>query len=297
MVNNPINQNQHKIPEVYLKQWGYINSNNQPMVSVMKIGEKWTRQKSIGSFLSATNIFDIPDADDYRIPRVFEALNSEFDNKYNDIINDLVKNRELTEENYAILLQFIPNLMCRSDYWRDWCYELIEEGGNGKVNFIKVISAKYAKDSGDYETFWKTSPLFLKLIESKTDDIINRVLLLFTSHILDTVGHFEISFFKSEEDKFWTTSDNPVIFKNKPEGKILFGRDSEFYFPITPEYLAYFHYPKANCKKNPLRGLKINTIHEADAALHEKLKEETVANAIEYILFPGEFKYRIKKEL
>ena len=83
----PINQNQHIIPQVYLKQFGYV-LNDQYKVSVLKIGEKFTPQKSIKSFLAQTNIFDIK-SDNPEIVRLFESLNCDIENVYLEVINDL----------------------------------------------------------------------------------------------------------------------------------------------------------------------------------------------------------------
>ncbi len=81
-------QDQHKIPQVYLKRFGYVDSNNQWKISIKIRGERFIRQKSIKSFNSVSNIFDI-DSDDPRIPRMFEQLNSELETEYNNIINEL----------------------------------------------------------------------------------------------------------------------------------------------------------------------------------------------------------------
>jgi hypothetical protein len=115
----PTNQKQHKVPQVYLKKFGYQNGNNQWMISVLKKGLKFTQQKSIKSFTIETNVFDI-DSDHPRIPRMFETLNSELENEYNNIISELDNNQTLSDKGYAFLLQLTSNLICRSDYWRDW---------------------------------------------------------------------------------------------------------------------------------------------------------------------------------
>lgn len=294
---SPKNMKQHKIPEVYLKKWGYVNESNQPMVSIMTKGEHWLRQKSIGSFLAETNIFDIDDTTDERIPRLFEDLNTEFDNRYNNIVSELERNEKLGDENYSILIQLLPNFMIRTDYWRNFVHKLLDEGGNGKLNFLKVITSKFAKASGDYENYYNTHPLFQKLVKSNADQIINRVLILFISHLLDSIAHFEITFLKSQEGKYWLTSDNPVIANNKPDGNfILVGKDSDFFLPLSPKILAYYHYPNSVDKSYRLRNYETNKIHQADDSLHQELMEETHLNALEHIIFAGELKATFDKK-
>lgn len=73
VLKHPEHQDQHKIPRVYLKQFGYKKRSHW-MVSVQSRKEKFTRQKSVGSFTATTNVFDIESEDD-RFPRMFETLN------------------------------------------------------------------------------------------------------------------------------------------------------------------------------------------------------------------------------
>ena len=71
------NQDQHKVPQVYLKQFGYVDANNQWKVSIMERDSTFTRQKSIKSFTAKTNIFDL-DSDDPTITRIFGGGLTEF---------------------------------------------------------------------------------------------------------------------------------------------------------------------------------------------------------------------------
>lgn len=64
IMKNPPKQNQHKLPQVYMREFGY-DYKGQKKVSVLKIGEKFIRQKSIESFLSETNIFKIKSENGY----------------------------------------------------------------------------------------------------------------------------------------------------------------------------------------------------------------------------------------
>jgi len=78
---------QHKIPRVYLRQFGY-HYNNQWKISVLQQCETFVRQKSIESFLAETNIFDV-ESNVHDTPRLFEEFNCDIENNYNNIISDL----------------------------------------------------------------------------------------------------------------------------------------------------------------------------------------------------------------
>ena len=105
-------QDQHKIPQVYLKKFGYQTESNQWKISARKFGEGFTRQKSIKSFTTSTNIFDI-DSDDDLVTRIFEELNCDLETYYNDLLDDLKSNQSLNEKSQAYLVQLIANLIVK----------------------------------------------------------------------------------------------------------------------------------------------------------------------------------------
>ena len=283
----PQNQDQHKIPQVYLKKFGY-QDNGQWLLSVIKHGEKFTRQKSIKSFTIATNIFDI-DSDDPRIPRMFEGLNCDLENEYNNILNDLDTKNNLSEKSYAFLIQIIANLIVRSDYWRDWVLGILNH--ENKEGFLRAILGHHCKDK---EEFSKISerPFFRILADSPPDEVINRVLIHFIDHFLLRLWYFEIVIIKSQDGKPWYTSTNPVVVHNRVGPFNIFKKESEIYFPISPTYLAYVHHKDSEDKENPLRAYETNKIHTATDEQNENLQKTIISNPCDYCIIAGEFDYR-----
>lgn len=143
----PDRQNQHKIPRVYLKKFGYQSQNHQWMLSVMARGERFTRQKSIGSFTAVPNIFDI-DSEDLRIQRMFEEINGNLESSYNIILNDLQVNGALSERSFAYLLQLIANLIVRDDIWREKIRFLLDSDIKG--NFLKIILGHHCQNEQEF---------------------------------------------------------------------------------------------------------------------------------------------------
>lgn len=92
-MKNPEKQNQHKLPQVYMREFGY-DFKGQKKVSVLKVGEKFTRQKSIESFLSETNVFKIK-SENPELENIFEELNGLLENEYLNFISDLNNNQYL----------------------------------------------------------------------------------------------------------------------------------------------------------------------------------------------------------
>ncbi|MDQ7948454.1 MAG: DUF4238 domain-containing protein [Pedobacter sp.] len=278
-------QNQHKLPQVYMRRFGY-EINGHCKVSVLKMGERHTRQKSIESFLSDINIFDI-DSDDPKIVQSFEDLNGRFETEYPNMISDLEKNGHLSEKSFAMLLQFIPNLIARSDTTRNLVTDLLCT--DAKENFLKIICAHTAKSFEDLEQ----KDYFRVLSDSPLDNnIINRVLIFFTSYLFQRTAHYSIVILESQEDKPWFTTDNPIIFENQIHKFEIMGKDSEIYFPLTPRFLIYLHFHGSDDKTNPLRQLENNKIYKVDDEQNIELQQKIMINAHQYVIINGEFKYK-----
>lgn len=286
-------QDQHKVPEVYLKKFGYRDENNQWKVSVIKIGEQFTRQKSIGSFTAETNVFDI-ESEDPEIRRLFESLNTGLDSSYNSILEELDQNGSLSQNADAYLMQFIANLICRSDYWRDWAKGMLAHKNRPAI--IKAMLWFHFKDKMTF-TEMEQQPLYKLLAYGKPELALNRVLMMFNAHLLLRLQHYEFVFLKSQEGKPWYSSTNPVIVENRISTYELLEKESELYFPLSPKYLVYLHCPQSDDKENDLRGYKTNAIHPVTNEQTEHLVKKIIGNAFdEYVIVPIRWEYDMRKE-
>lgn len=284
-MKQPAKQNQHKVPQVYLKQFGY-KFHQQDKVSVLKLGEKFTRQKSIESFLAESNIYDI-DSENPEIERIFEGLNCDIENEYSDIISDLENERTLSKKSYAVLLQLIPNFIARSDNWRSFVYHMLES--DAKENFLKVICAHLADNFEDLEE----KDFFRVMVDNPVEEVINRALMFFTDYLLRRIGHYEIVIIEAQDGKPWFTSDNPVVLENRTARLEIMQKESEVYFPINSKYLAYLHFRDSDDTVNILRGYNTNQIYVANDEQNFDIQQKIIGNAHNYVIFEGEFKYTI----
>lgn len=286
-MKNPKFQNQHKLPQVYMRQFGY-KYKNQWKVSVIKKDEKYTRQKSIESFLSEINIFKIKNQTE-SIENIFEKLNGMIENEYLNFLNDLETQKKLSEKSIFILFQFISNLICRTDAIRDLVKKIIDS--DSKINFIKMICIDNLKSVEDLE-----NQKFYKGIinEPLTENVINLCLIFLSRHLQLKLIQYEVVILKSQDEKPWFTSDNPIIFENKIGKFDILMKESEIYFPLNPKFLIYLHNKKSADKNNQLRFLEANKIHAVNDVQNTGLQHKIISNAIEYIIIEGEFKHIIK---
>ncbi|CCH03627.1 hypothetical protein FAES_pFAES01137 (plasmid) [Fibrella aestuarina BUZ 2] len=285
-------QDQHKIPQVYLKQFGYVDQNNQWKVSVRNAGESFTRQKSIKSFTAITNIFDINSYDPI-IQRIFEdQLNCRLEDGYLDIINDLESFEQLSEKSQAYILQLVANLMARSDYWRKIISALCDSPN--KPRFLKFLTGHHCRNEQEYKNIHE-QPFYKMLMQDASDKAVNRVLLFFMDHLMLRLWNYEIVIVQSQEDKPWFTSTNPVVVNHQVRHFELFPSSSEFYLPLSPKYLAYLHYPGSDDKANPLRALPANCIHVASDDQNWDIQQLIMRNQAEYVIIAGELTYRVDK--
>jgi hypothetical protein len=285
-MKNPPKQNQHKLPQVYMREFGY-DYKGQKKVSVLKIGEKFTRQKSIESFLSETNVFKIK-SENPELENIYEDLNGLIENEYLNFISDLDNDQTLSKKSYAIILQLIPNLLCRTDEMRSLVSQLLNT--DAKTKFLKIICIHMASDIETLEQkdFYKT------MAEQPINgDVINRALIFLMDHIFRLVAHYDIVILKSQENKPWYTSDNPIVFENRMANFKIMLKESEIYFPLNPQYLLYLHHQESDDKKNELRELKSNKVHLASDKQNQSLQEKIMKNANEYVIIKGELKYTI----
>lgn len=287
-MKNPPIQRQHKIPIVYLKTFAIDRQSNHKKICVLLSGERFSRRKNIESFYRHENLFDIDSADP-RIERVFEELNGLLETHYPKILSELETRQSLSVKHTSYLLQFAANLISRSDIWRETILHLLNS--NVKSVFIKHMIAHTFETEEEVNNI-ESNPLYIKLNGLPADKSINRILIFFSSHIMERLWHYEITYFKSHEDKGWFTSDNPVVMDNEPDGIEMLPPDSVLYFPLTPEYLAFIHYPESKEKTNPFRKYTPNTVNEVNDEEMDIITKTILRNAGNCVICPFDFNYR-----
>ncbi len=85
-----------------------------------------------------------------------------------------------------------------------------------------------------------------------------------------------------------------IVFHNRTNSNILFEKESEIYFPLSPKFLAYVHFKGSNDKKNPLRNLTTNKIHIATDEQNIELQNIIMENPSDFVIFAGKFNYETR---
>ena len=282
-------QDQHKIPQVYLKCFGYRDNNNQWKVSVIRRGNTFTQQKSIKSFTTVSNLFDI-DGQNPTIQRLFETgLNCKLENGYHEILDDLDTAGQFSDKSYAYLLQFVANLIARSDFWRETILSLLNSPN--KERFLQYLIGHLCQNEQEYKNIHQ-QPFFRSLMDEAPDKVINPVLMCLMDHLMLRLWHYEVVIVQAQNEKPWFTSTNPVVAHHHVYNFEMFGKDSEFYLPLSPKYLAYLHYSGADDKTNPIRALPTNKIHLATDEQNWGIQQLILANPADYVIAAGKFIYR-----
>lgn len=279
-------QDQHLISKVYLKQFSYLKG-NQEMISVRKFGEKFNRNKSITSFLTEVNTFDIKSSNP-RIQRIYESeLNGELESEYPNIINEISSSKVISDKSESYLKQFTANLFCRSPFLRNIFRESLDDE-IFKKNWLNIFSHMLKSDTIFSFKNEETDNMINTLLDVDAEEALNPIMMLYTMLFSRFLYQMDMVILENPNDNMtWFTSDNPVILNrnssNDKDIKIV-NEDSEIYFPLSPNFLAYFKY-KYSTKNGELRKFEHRKIIKVD--------EKVINNITSQFIIPNVHKYLI----
>jgi hypothetical protein len=280
---HPEIQKQHRLSQVYLKQFGF-QQGDEWMISVMKLGSGKTENLKISEFTAEENIFDLP-FKDFELRRHFENLSSKLETDYPKLINNIKNQKQLTLKNKVLLSHFVPNILCRTSHFRFFINLLIEDIETRKklLNEITI----FQEDDGQTE-------YLLEILKPETH--LNIVVGTLMNHLVYVFSHFKKVVLKSPKGHSWLTSDNPVFmdFQNKSEWIIPI--EAEVYFPLSKEYCVFLFSDKSELNSNPLRQLKIDKVNQIDFITFDKLANRIARNLDEYLIFSQKYEPSIIRE-
>jgi hypothetical protein len=247
------------------------------------INELFFAQKSIESVTAENNIFDL--IEENNNSTLFEDLNGKIETWYPQIINDIKNNSNLSEFNEGILIQFIPNLLCRVETFR----QLIRKHlySSNREYFLNSMCA-FQEDKGI---------TFMSKIDSLSiESQINPTCFMVMDHIMNKLSYFDYVIVREYANRGWITSDNPVVLNNNISENSIFSINTELYFPLSKEYCIFFSHPNANKKDNILRSYKSRTIIDATEEIQEMIYEKIRINADKLIFSPLKIDEKINLE-
>lgn len=269
----PENQNQHRVPQIYLKQFGHFIENKW-IVSVYKPGNAFTENLQVSRFTADFNIFDAPYGD-IALRRNFEIQCSRVENFYRVIISNLKNQKQLTLKDAEVLCHFIATLLSRSVPFTDFI-QMILRNKRACKRFIDEIGM-FNKNKEILEEALKIVPIHLQL---------NAILGTITAHFVEVFSQFNFLILEKPTDIPWMTTDNPVILDHKGNMEWLVSADTEIYLPLSRDFCLFGFHESADNKANPLRKLKQDKVNKIDIGTFEMLQKKIGLNLSEYLVMP-----------
>jgi hypothetical protein len=270
MKNEPITQSQHRVSQVYLKEFGYKEDSNY-LVSVYQIGKTMTENLLVEKFTADTNIFDLP-FNEPEIKRYFENTSNLVENRYKTVISNLHNQKQLIPLDKDLLCHFVANLMCRSELLRNFIELLLKSDRDNLLKEITVFS-------GHYEAL----KIFLSKINPEQH--LNIVICSLMDYLVVKLRSFNQIVIKSHEDVGWFTTDNPVYVDAENNQKWLIPVSSEIYLPLSKDFCLFMYNPNSK-KENDLRKLKVDKVHVVDSLIFNNIMNKLTENANKYLILP-----------
>lgn len=271
--NEPELQGQHRVPQVYLKQFGY-QQNDEWWVSVYKKGNETTDNVLIETFTKETNIFDLP-FQDFKIRRYFEKTSSRLESNYRTIISNLHHQKQLTKRDRDFLCHFIPNMMCRSIPFRQFIDDLLRTSDT-RDKFLNEI------------TLLRGNIIRIKEVLSKIpiNFQLNLVILPLMEHMVTVFRKFHQVVIQNYDGLGWQTTDNPVVIDKQGHHEWIIPFEAEIYFPLSRDFCIFMFCNQSEIKANPLRNLKIDKINKIDFKPFNRINHKITINHSEYMIMP-----------
>ena len=178
-------QGQHRISQVYLRQFGFRDRNNAETISVLEIGNPITQYKKIKSFTKETNLFDTNLADK-DFSRYFEEYSQKVETHYPKVIRGIDTTSALDNFGRNHLIYFVSNLFIRQIKTREHFLIPILKSKNVRKKLFNEI------------TLFSESPDLLKAVleeividvEGTINDKLNLVASEIWSHLRKVFNQF-----------------------------------------------------------------------------------------------------------
>ena len=272
-MNESEHQGQHRLSQVYLKQFGY-QTDGEWWVSVSQKGKEFTDNVLIEEFTKETNIFDLP-FKDFRIKRHFEKSSSLVENHYRKVISNLHNQKQTIAKDRDVLCNFVPNLMCRTKPFRHFINLLLNESD---------IRDKFINEITIFKENSKDTIELLSILQ--TEYQLNVVVGVLMNHLVTVLRHFKQVIIKDSENKGWITTDNPICLDKQGHNEWIMPIEAEIYFPLSKDFCLFMYHNKSELNTNPLRQLNVNKINSVDFATFDSITQKIVLNLNEFLIMP-----------
>src|SRR5579862_1152488 len=257
-------QRQHRVPKIYLKQFGYLENGIWKIFVVDKVVRSLVTIP-IDIFSTAINEFDFP-SDNYREKRHFEETAGKIESLYPMVLSSIKNQKKLTLRHEDILRHFAASLIMRSENNRKFFIELLQHPET-RDKFLNEVMMS------DEET-----PAIAKLafIMMNKEEHLPLMQGIITNHLVRILRSFHAVILQDFNGRSWPVSDEPVCIDFQKNYSWILPVEAELYLPLSPDYCLFLFHPKSQLNSNQLRKLKTNKLHLTDEETHDGVFKKIV---------------------
>jgi Protein of unknown function (DUF4238) len=268
--------NQHRVPQVYLKQWGYKAGDKRWYIFTINRENKQVKESRIDSFSTAINVFDYL-SDDLDDKRHYETTAGIIESHYRTVVRSIEHQKRLNTLHEDVLRHFIASLICRSEAFRDFFTDMLAD--NEQIEgILEEITMFEEQDMPPLLGF------ALKIAEGV--ERLSLVQGLVTNHISKLLRSFKAVIIRDFGDLNWFTSDNPVHIDFQDNYELIITWDSEIYLPLSPKLCLFLFNETSEKNDNPLRRLPPNRIHDSDFETFQAINTKLIQNGLNDLIIP-----------
>jgi hypothetical protein len=281
-MTTPLEQKQHRVSKVYLKQFGY-QKDGRWYVSAWEKTKNHTDNFLIDTFTVETNLFDLP-FDEVTIKRHFEDMSQKVEDRFPTILNTIKHQQKLIPLHKDWLVHYTANFICRSKPPREY-FQFLLDHETGSQLFLEEITMFKPEELEEWK---KTLPLI------PSEHRLNLAIGTIMNYLVTVLRSFSFAILTGDPSKGWFTSDNPIYIdpqeEDKPKDEYLYivPINSEIYFPLSPDYCLFAFHKNADKKTNPLRQLATDKLHRVGDEIHDKICKLIAGNGHQYFILNTE---------
>jgi len=286
-------QNQHRVPQVYLRYFGYEDNNGQWMISTLPIkevegmvarGVAYVNQKSIASILAEQNLFDSDMTPGFEYgARDLEQMFGQLETHYPRIVEQVEGRVLMNREQRSMLIALLCSMLIRSKHMG------LRVGGSldrsERTYFIEELTRQMRQPAGELFKHYMLNAEHEK-------NVLNLALLAMMYNLHCLFVRYEMVFVHTDNPSGWWTSDEPVVYRyDMNEGRI-FSDDTELYLPLTPTVLLFMHHKNSKVKEGRFRTLDDGTHVVASNDEFAEITQLIVSGGMDFVFFNREFRYK-----
>ncbi|HLO55162.1 MAG TPA: DUF4238 domain-containing protein [Saprospiraceae bacterium] len=228
-------KNQHIIPQIYLKLFGFSRFFKSEIwfVSVKDLKENKWQDREIGKFLSENYIYTLENYKEIHELIIERDLNGAIETRIPIIIDQLESG--LLDQNVQLgIAETAANFLARTKRCREWLKGWISR--EDFRDFFEIIIEFEGFNDAQKEN------IFNSYKEMSEKDAINSLMVTYMNHTSKQLKSASIEVLKSTRENPFFTTDNPVTLINDIGYGEIGRKEMEIYFPLSNTILIRFYW-------------------------------------------------------